>query len=294
MHITNSEVHLVEIREQGGVSSVEFAKTVNLPSGIVMQEYASSNIQDLDSFSDILKKNIPNNSAGCRVALSLPDSLFCIQIIDFDEFPAKAGDRERLIRWRLEKSAFDASDTILKYQKLKHPEKKNSILACIAKKAVVFQYETALLKAGLEPWAVGISSLHALSFYFPYLFKTAPIAAIAQVYEDSFTTLVAGPDGARFYRRKEIRRGPEADILAKLTREIDDSLHFYTHANGSQESPINRLYLAGDSAIASRLTEEFKNTTSLTIEVLHPSVVLSSGDMPRPNLASALGAGYAL
>lgn len=215
-------------------------------------------------------------------------------MFDFDEFPDKATDRDKLIRWRLEKSAFDISETVIQYQVQRRSDKSFSILACAAKKAVISQYEAALTSFGLEPWSVGLSSLHVLDFYLPFLSKTFPLFALAHVSENSCTTIVSDAGGARFYRYKEVKRGGAGETTVGLVREIGDSLHFYTHMDRSQQNGVGRLYLSGDNASLPALAEGLKDMTSIEVEVLSPSVMVSSLKGAGPNMAAAVGAGCSL
>ncbi len=280
----------------GAGLTVFSTKTADLPNDVLNATYALPNIHDAGRFSDVLRGALTGFSAppACRVALSLPDGVFRVQTLEFDELPGKAVDRERLVRWRLEKSAFDVSDTVLRYQVLKRRDKGFSVLACAAKSAVISQYESLLAGLGFEPWSVGLSSFHSLNLYSPFISKSSPVFALAHVSEDCCTTIVAEPGGARFYRYKEVKRGSAAEITARLVREIGDSLHFYTHMAASQQNGVGRFYLTGAGAALPGLAEGLKEMTSLDVEALSPSIMVSSLNDAGPELAAALGAGCGL
>jgi Tfp pilus assembly PilM family ATPase len=297
IEITTSTVRLAAVSGKGVNRSVLFTKTMKLPDGLVNEDYSTQNIGDTDQLAHILQQEALSSASGSsvrRAALSLPDGVFRVQSLDFDEFPSKQVDREKLIRWRLEKSAFDISDTVLRYQVLRQQDKGFSALACLVKQAVLSQYEEVLVKAGFEPWSVGVASFHALNFYSSYLSKTSPVVALAQVFEDSFTTIISEVGGARFYRYKEMKQGTTGEIRARLMREIDDSLHFYTHMDRTQQSAVGRLYLTGDAVTCCELAKGFKEKTSLDVEVLSPSVIIPVVDGAGPEMAAALGAGCGL
>ncbi len=291
--ITASAVRLAALTGTGNNHSVLFTKAMDLPAGLVNENYISPNIQHIDTLAGVIREGLSGGvvSDVRRAALSLPDSVFRVQTLEFDELPGKAVERERLIRWRIEKSAFDIADTILRYQVLKQQDKGFSVLACLIKKSVLSQYEEVLVKAGLEPWSVGVASFHALNFYSSYLSKTSPVSALAQVCEGSFTTIISESDETRFYRYKEIKRAGKDGIKARLMREIDDSLHFYTHMDRTSQSAVGRLSLTGDAVMCRELAKGFKEKTSLDVEVLSPSVVLPSANGVDPEMAAALGAG---
>ena len=307
LEINPASVRLAAIT--GGVTKTEvlFTKTVDLPAGMVSESYASQNLHDPEGLAAILRDAlgavVHRKSRICRTALSLPDSVFRVQMFEFDDLPSKREDREQLIRWRIEKAAaFDASDTVLRYQILRRQERGFTLLACAAKREVIAQYEALLIDLGLEPWAVGLSSFHTANFYSAYLSNKAPASALVYITEDSFTALVMEQGVPGFYRFKEMKRGTQDEIRTRLLREIEDSLHFYTHMDRTQVqlSEIERLYLGGDHPNLENLAEGLKGMTAFDIEVLSPAAVLSSGNGEGPEtvwpaaLAAALGAGSAV
>ncbi len=296
IEITSSAARLAALSGRGPGTAVLYTKTINLPEGLVNESYALPNISRVDELTGLLRDSL---SAGPvfplrRAALSLPDSVFRVQTLEFDDLPGKIADRERVIRWRLEKSAFDTSDSVLRHQVLKRRDGGITVLACLAKTNVIAQYEEMLTGLGVEPWSVGPSSFHELNFYASYLLKASPVAAIAHVSEDSFTTIVSEGGNARFYRFKEIKRGRAGEAGTRLMREIDDSLHFYMHMDRSHQAGVERLYLTGDAAVSHSLREGLPTLMSLEIEILSPAAVLPAAGSAGPELAAALGAGCSL
>ena len=302
IEITSSAVRLAAVSGRGANLFVLYARTADLPPGLVIENYASPNIRDGENLASVLRECLADAPAGMRrCALSLPDGVFRVQTLEFDELPAKAADRERLIRWRLEKTAaFDIVDAVLRSEVLGRRERGFTVLACLAKRAVIEQYENVLTGLGLEPWMVGLSSFHILNLYAPVITKKSPAFALAHLTEDSFTTIVRETEGARFYRYKEVKRGSVDEIKVRLMREIEDSLHFYTHMDRTQTSEVKDLYLTGESAIPQEFAEKLGAATSLNVKVLSPvdACAPSGGADPAPawpaSMDAALGAGSAL
>ncbi|MGE5855656.1 MAG: type IV pilus biogenesis protein PilM [Syntrophaceae bacterium] len=289
-------MRLAVLAGKGNDTAVVSQATALLPSGILNDSYGTLNITDPGGFSSVLKDLIKRMAPrkAVRTAVSLPDSLFRLQTFEFDDLPAGASDRERLIRWRFEKlAAFDTSDTLLHYQVLPLEGKSVLLLSCFAKREVVKQYEDLLTGLGLEPWHIWPSSLSLLNFYFPAMSRRSSTYAMAAVSRAAFASLVVEQGGVRFYRYKEVRAGRPEDVRDRLVRELDDSLHFYMHAGRSQEQAIDRLYLSGDREAVEMILPSLTNSISLPVEVLTPSAVLPSlgnGDRSA-NMAAALGAG---
>ena len=301
VEITSSSIRLALVAGSGPDLCVLHTGTADLPAGLVTESYSSANIHDLDGLAKVLRQCLSDAPAQAdRVALSLPDGVFRVQTLEFDQLPAKSRDRERLIRWRLEKAAaFDISETVLRYQVLHQRERGFTVLACLVKQPVLKQYESVLTRLGLEPWIVNLSSFHILNFFSPVITKKSTVSALAHVTDDSFTTIVTEAGGARFYRYKGVKRGG-GEIKAWLMREIEDSLHFYTHMDRAQTSQVERLYLAGESAATYEFADELRTATSLDVEVLSPADILSELGRKSPSpawpvsLAAALGAGSSI
>ncbi|HUI46695.1 MAG TPA: pilus assembly protein PilM [Nitrospirota bacterium] len=304
IEISDSAVRLAALSRRGADLSLEYMKTADLPSGMVSAGYATLNILDASGLVRSLRSCLPVSSRPFRrSALSLPDSVFRVQVLDFDELPSKHEERDRLIRWRIEKTAaFDLAETVLRYQELPRKGRGFTVLVCVAKQAVIAQYETVLQEAGLEPWSIGISSFHILNFYSPLMTKKSTVFALTHLTEESFTTIIADGGGTRYYRYKELKRGSPAEIRTRLMREIDDSLHFYTHythQDRTQTCEVQQLYLAGESRLPFELAEGLSAASSLTVEVLSPDDIIHpsgrDGAACCPAvIAAALGAVSAL
>ena len=296
LEITSTALRLAAVSGNGAKASVLSTARTLVPPGMVNESYGAPNLDNPDDFSLLLRDCLASLGRPDirRVALSLPDSVFRVQTLDFDTLPGKAVDRERLIRWRLEKTAaFDVADTSLRYEILRGQDRGLTVLACVAKQSVLSQYETAVTRLGLEPWSIGLSSFSTLNFYASYLTQLSPVAVLAHITEDAFATVILENGGVRFYRYKEIKRGGVDEIRARIIREIEDSLHFYSHLDRTQAAEIGHLFLTGDAAASNGLAQGLHDRMAVTVELLSPAAVLSRGQAD-PDLAAALGAGGSL
>lgn len=296
LEITSTALRLAVVSGKGAKASVIGTARAVVPPGMVNESYGAPN---LDGSLD-LSRLLTDCLAGLglpdirRVALCLPDGVFRAQTLDFDALPGKAADRERLIRWRLEKTAaFDVADTALRYEILRGQESGFTVLACVAKQSVLSQYEAVLTNLGLEPWSIGLSSFSTLNFYAAYLTSQSPVSVLAHITDDAFATVIMENGGVRFYRYKEIKRGGADEIRARIIREIADSIHFYAHMDRTQAAEIRHLFLSGDAAANDGLAEGLHDRMAVAVEVLTPAVILSRGQA-EPDLAAALGAGGSL
>jgi len=292
LEISSSALRLVALSTRAGKTVLLSAHTTDLPAGVVSAAYSSLNILRPDEFASIVRDGLSSllPVRSRRTALSLPDGIFRVQTLEFDQLPGRPTERERLIRWRLEKAAFDVSESCLRYQILGRPNAGYTVLACFAKQAVIAQYASLLSDAGLEPWSIGLSSFHTLNFYAPQLQKKSDRYALAQVSDDAFTTIITENGGVRFYRHKELKRGSGPEVSARIIKELEDSFHFYTHRDRTKETEVEQLYLTGTSQVIPSLAGELAAMPSFNVEVLSPTTIYPEAGNAGPEMASALGA----
>ncbi len=293
LEITPQSIRCAVLSDHGSGGAEGRVIKADLPAGMIASQFQHPNILDYAAFSELLRGVLSNAAPGgrARVALTLPDSVFRVQTLEFDELPASSTDRDKLIRWRLEKAAaFDTAEIVLRRRFFKKRDKGYSVLACAAKQAVIRQYERLLADLGVETWSVGMSSLHVLDYYAGTLFREGGAsAALAVAAEDSFSTMVTDREGLRFYRFKELKKSGPVEARDRLAREIEDSLHFYTHLDPARQSELSRLFIAGESSeLVLHVAEGLRTMTSVDVEMLSPA-----GDAP-PDAVAALGAGSGL
>jgi Tfp pilus assembly PilM family ATPase len=294
IEITSEAVRVAAFSGNGGNNVV--CSRAELQPGIISESYGAVNISDRDRFISATGSCLGEVRAGQkrRAGLCLPDGIFRVQVLEFDALPAKDAERDRLIRWRLDKTAaFDMSDTLMRHRIARGQDAGFTVLACIAKKSVIAQYEGLLVELGIEPWHVGLSSFSILNFYAMYLSKKSHSFAFAHFASDSFTTIISENGGVRFYRFKEVKRGNGDEASFRLAREIDDSLHFYMHMDRSYQTELGNLYLSGDRGICETLAGELNARTGMAVEVLSPEFVLQS-HVRESDMSAALGAGRSL
>lgn len=286
LDISSRSASLGAVAGRKGMLSLVAARSVALPPGMVVEGFSSLSVRDPEGLLALLRPALQELGATSRRAgLSLPDGLFRVQMLEFDDLPSGSADRERLIRWRLEKtSAFDASGTVLRYQAVPQEDRKYSVLACVAKSDVLAQYEDVLAGLGLDLWTLGPASFHALNVHAPEIgSRSIQQYALVWVTEGAYSTLVVEGEGLRFYRYREIKPGAPGDVADRLVRELDDTLHFYTHRDRQQTAGVRDIFLAGDGAAVEAFAERLTAGTSYAVQVLPqagaPAPVIGAGGL---------------
>ncbi len=296
LDISDSGIKLAAVSGPGANADVLFTGTSELPAGTLNETFSVPSLADPGALTGAIREVLsrPGVPRTRRIGLSLPDALFRVQGFEFDSLPQGAADRERLIRWRFERSsAFDVADTVLRYQVVQRRGNGAMLLASIAKRQTIKQYEDIVLDLGLDPWMIGPASFHTMNLYAPAAAAQEAGFAVVLVRAASFVTMVVDRGIPRFYRFKEIKAGSAGEARDRLVREIDDSLHFYMHMDRVQQAEIGRIGLTGDVPDLDALAPLLRECTNLSVDTLSPSVVLAhhdGGTLP-PALSAALGAG---
>ena len=292
--VTSTAVRFGVIGRQGNGPAVHAARTINLPTGVLTESFGTSAIAGRDELSAALRSGLEESSSWktSRIGLSLPDAMFRIQILEFDELPRSAPDREKLIRWRLEKgAAFDMSDTMLRFQVHARPERGNVVLAAVAKQELIVSFEELLSGLGFEVWNIIPASFSVLNFYASYLHARSSTYAFARLSGGSYSTIIVDSGVPRFYRYREIKAAVRDEVVGRLVRELDDSLHFYMHRDRHQPSEVGHLFVAGEPGVIDSLSDALKSGTSMEIERLLPRSVVPSLEDEQGMLVAAFGAG---
>jgi Tfp pilus assembly PilM family ATPase len=278
----------------GGVDKNPIVGSADLPAGAAADTYSCANLDGAAISRGLLESlSSANGRKGGRTGLCLPDAVFRIQSLDFDELPSRASDQERLIRWRLEKTAaFDLADTVLQLQVLRRSPGV-TVLACIAKRTLIEQYEAVLGRLGFEVWRITPSSFAVANFYAKALERRSGTYALTHISGDSLATLVMEEGGVGFYRFREIKRSAAGEISGRVARDISDSLHFYAHRDRTRQPDLRHLYLSGDNGLCEALVGELGSEPSLEVHLLSPGTVLT-GASAGQEFSAALGAGYTL
>lgn len=101
-------------------------------------------------------------SKSSRIAVSLPDAVSKIMLIDLEGRFKSRGEALDLIRWKLKKSIpFETADTLIDYQQLTVRENGDlALLVAIASKTVISQYEDLIIEAGLSPVRIDCNTLN--------------------------------------------------------------------------------------------------------------------------------------
>jgi type IV pilus assembly protein PilM len=167
----------VEVRAEGVVAAraedaaalLTAVARADLAEGAVAPGLKVGNIVNRTAVTAALRKVLDGVAGSGRerlrdVTVIVPDSAVRVLFVDFDQLPSKAVEALPVVRFRLKKLLpFDADEAMVSYQVMSTGKDSVKLLAVAMPKAVLEEYESAVLAAGYLPGAVLPSTLAALA-----------------------------------------------------------------------------------------------------------------------------------
>lgn len=191
-----------------------------LPEGLVTPSFARENITDSSLLREIMEKLIPAGKKSGDVSLTIPDAVLKISVLNFDELPRKREEIERLILWRLKKS-IPLAPEMVKVDYSISPAENGSIdvIAAVASRKVIREYEGLLINAGLKPKIVDVSLMNLLNFFIGQLKESF---LFLTVNHRSISISIIGDGKVKLFRHKE------CEIMEdRIVKEVFATLTFY-------------------------------------------------------------------
>jgi type IV pilus assembly protein PilM len=167
----------VEVRAEGVVAAraedaaalLTSVARADLAEGAVAPGLKVGNIVNRTAVTAALRKVLDGVAGSGRerlrdVTVIVPDAAVRVLFVDFDQLPSKAAEALPVVRFRLKKLLpFDADEAMVSYQVMSTEKNSVKLLAVAMPKAVLEEYESAVLAAGYLPGAVLPSTLAALA-----------------------------------------------------------------------------------------------------------------------------------
>ena len=262
---------------------LELCSTSELTPGCVVPDLAENNLRQPNSVVKALRGALETIGARSRdVVVVLPDAAVRVVLLDFETLPSGQEEAEGVVRFRLRKSLpFDVDKAKVSY----HAETAGSgvrVVAAVALKNVVEDYEAAIREAGFSPGVVLPSMLAALG--------AAPADKPTLVVKvDAHTTSIAILDQGQLllFRTLENMRGVtiSGDQLAE---DIYPSVVFF---QDTYNTNIEQIFVAGISDVAGAAPALETQTGAEVRELVKASQLgLGGGSIPKWRMAGVVGA----
>lgn len=155
-----------EVSEKGIASAQDGVPAFReLPEGTIAVSPLRDNVHKPDVFTTAVGALYrANNNRRRRAALILPDYAARVQVLDFDEFPAKPEEQLQLIRFRVRKTIpFDVESAAISYHAQPPAKGKVDVVAAILSLEILAHYESPFRAAGYHTGYVTTSGLAALA-----------------------------------------------------------------------------------------------------------------------------------
>jgi hypothetical protein len=277
-----------------------------IPSGIVGFSMTETNVQESEGLHSFLRKLL--DQAGIRdrrIALTLPDILARVSVVDVADAPRRRKDLADELRFRIKKSLpFGAEQIRLAFKPV--PGNASLYFTGVMHDEVVSQYENLLGDLGFHVGVVETSSLSLLNLWQPVADRRLPKKSdyfLLNLEEDYFSVVLVRDSVPILLRTLGHRtptpggsNGPQYQI-DELVREIVPTLIFYRERLDGAVSPTRVYYrsLRPDLADLKETLESQFETQAEALD-LHQSVMVGDNvqiDAPVASKVSA-AAGAAL
>ena len=263
--------------------TVDMCAASELAPGCVVPDMVEANLRDRGRILDSVRKTLDSLSGRSRDVIAvLPDAAIRVVLLDFDSLPAKPGDAEGVVRFRLKKSLpFDVDKAKVSY----HSQTSTNgvrLVAAVALTSVIEEYESVFREAGYSPGVVLPSMLAALG-------ATDADRPTLVVKVDARTIGIAILDKQQLllFRNLENPRGVTISG-EQLADEVYPSIVFFQdtyHLN------IERIFVAGLADVGGAVPALRAQTGAEVHELVGASQLGSSaGSVPKWRMAGVVGA----
>lgn len=172
LDIRQQELRLVSMQRRGNLRQIVGGRLLGLDSGLLLPGARELNIGDVNLFSERLKEILdPISGREERVSVSLADVVGRQLVTEVETAFKSHQEGAEILRWQLKNSLpAPPKDVQIDYQILDQQENGSyRLLAAVAVKSVIEQYEEAFDKAGYQ--AV-LLDFHSANLYNWYRFST--------------------------------------------------------------------------------------------------------------------------
>ena len=210
-----------------------------------------------------------------KVAVTLPDSVGRILILDMEGRFKSRNEALDLIRWKLKKNIpFDMADTHLDYQQLAVRENGDlALLVALVSRTVISQYEELFTKAGLSPARIDFNTFN-LCRVFDRRISLGDDCLLITYYDTTLSIISFGQGIPEFVRIKDLSGTPVTDN--RVFMEISSSLRVYQERFPDHLSHV--VYCVASPDRAQKLQEMVAEAAGATPVLLETKALITPGN----------------
>ncbi len=293
MEITSTSLSAAVLLRQPALPTLTGGAVCHLAPGTLQINHREPNVLLNGLFADQLQQ-LRNRlqTRETRVALSLPDAVGRVLLLNLEGGWNSHADALEMIRWKIKKvTPLDPTDLQLDFQPLAPlQDGRCPVLVATIRRPILEQYEELLIQTGLQPAWVDFTGL-SLVRAFGQTIATGQTVAFVSWRDNTLGTIFFHAGVPVFYRLKQIP--PEQADHARVTAECTYALLAYQKEHpGSSFSKV--LYLTqspDDKTLRGLLASSFEQP----LQLLEPSALCSCGaaDLPGMPMLTALSGAIA-
>jgi type IV pilus assembly protein PilM len=262
---------------------LELCSTSELAPGCVVPDLTEGNLRQPDAVVSALREVLGNVGSRSReVTAVLPDAAVRVALLDFETLPVKHDEAEGVVRFRLRKSLpFDVDKAAVSYQ-AQTINGSVRVVAAVALKSVIHEYEAAIREAGFNPGVVLPSMLAALG-------GTPADRGTLVVKVDARTTSIAVLDQQQLLLFRTLENARGVTISGEqLAEDVYPSVVFF---QDTYNTNIEQIFVSGISDISSVAASLQAQTGAEVKELVKASQLgLGGGSIPKWRMAGVVGA----
>jgi len=266
-------------------TTLELFTTRELQDGAVAPNLNGSNVQDAAAIRNAIAGALEPLSGRSRDVIAvLPDAAVRVLLVEFEALPAKAQERDSVIRFRLKKSLpFDVEQAALSCD-IRRANGSIQVVAAVCPRDILNEYESAFRDAGYAPGIVLPSSLAELG-----LVDAGQPTLLLKVDPANVTVAAVVNHELRLMR---ILENPHGDRVAaaELAETVLPSIVFFEDTFGAR---IERIFVTGLSSLQ-EIGPMLHGQTGAHVEQLKPKLSsganLSGADFEPSMMAGVAGA----
>lgn len=230
LEIRRDCLRAISVHRAGARVSLQGGQTLKLNSGVLRTLSQEPNISQPDAFIDAVREvMMPLAKGETRIAVALPDAVGHIFLLDIETPFKRKQEGEEIVRWHLKELLPGHFKRIaLDFQVLEEKEgDKKRILASVAARDVLTQYEDILSQAGFSAAVIDFHSLNVYNAYRTRVDLGSDYIVISL--DDSQLSMLAFENTKLdFYRVKTVSMAPE-----RVFQEINRSMIGYRSSRSS-------------------------------------------------------------
>ena len=172
LDLRTGELALARLSRKRGAEKLDACLTAPIASGVVIFSMLEPNVIDENELQKVIESALAQAGATAarRIALTLPDHVSRISVVELPDAPGSQTELEELLKFRLKKSLpFDIESARIAYEQL--PSSEPAFLTGVMHESVVSQYEELFFNMGFRVGLIKPVTVSLLGLLSPIAYR---------------------------------------------------------------------------------------------------------------------------